>query len=97
MKRMVLLILALLLLTDMPDDGCLGKARLVNSPSPAESLEVSFKHCGSEAPDCHNEILRANLQLPLPQCRSQPTNPVVRQSRKIVFTSHLSSAGGLPG
>jgi hypothetical protein len=62
MKRLVLLILALLLMMDFADDGCLGKSKFVSRHSAVKSLEVSSKHYGSEAPDCHNEILRANLQ-----------------------------------
>jgi hypothetical protein len=98
MKRMVMFICVLFLMLDMADDGCLGKAKFVNPPSPVKSLKVSCKHYGSGEPDCHHEILRANLQLPFPQFHSSPSNPFVsQQSRKIIFTSHLSGAGGLPG
>jgi hypothetical protein len=98
MKRMVLLILVLLLTTDLADDGCLGKPKFVSPGSPVKSLEVSYKHYGSEAPDCHHEIPRAKVKLPWPQFRSPPSNPLVsQQSRKIIFISHLGSAGALPG
>jgi hypothetical protein len=92
MKRVVLL-----LMSDLAEDGCLGKTKFVAPHSPVKSLEISSKYCGVEAPDCHHEILRANLQLPFPQSRSEPTKPAVQQSRKLIVTSHLSSAGGLPG
>jgi hypothetical protein len=98
MKRLVICICVLFLMFDLAEDGCLGKVKFVAPHSPVKSLGVSYKHYRSETPDCHPEILRAHLQLPFPQFRSPPTNPVVvQQSRKIIFTSHLSSAGGLPG
>jgi hypothetical protein len=97
MKRLVLLLLALLLMADLADDSCLGKVKLVSPASPVKSLEVSAKHYGSEAPDCRNEIRQANLQPLFSQCPSQGTIPIDQQSRKIIFTSNLSSAGGLAG
>jgi hypothetical protein len=96
MKRLAFFICVLFLVFDLADDGCLGKARFINIPSPVKSLEVSYKHYGSEAPDCHHVIPQAKVKLPWPQSYSQFTKPVVQQSRKIVFTSLLSSAGGLP-
>jgi hypothetical protein len=98
MKRLALFMCVLFLIFDLADDGCLGKAKFVSPGSPVESLKVAYKHYGSEAPDCHHEILRAKVQLPWPQFRSPPSNPWVSQpSRNIIFTSHRSSAGGLPG
>jgi hypothetical protein len=97
MKPMFIFICVLFLMFDLAEDGCVGRAKFVSPQSPVESSEVSRKDYGSEAPDCHHEIRWANLQLPFPQFRSQPTKPLVQQSRKIVFISHLSSAGGLPG
>jgi hypothetical protein len=97
MKRLVMLICVFVLMFDLADDGCLGKAMFVAPHSPVKSLEVSSDHYGSEAPHCHHEILRANCQPLFSTPRGQPTNPVVKQSRKIIVTSHLSGAGGLPG
>lgn len=96
MKRMVMLICILFLILDLADDGCLGKAKFVAPHSPVKSLEVSSNHYGSEAIDCHTEVLWGNFELPFPQSRGKPTKPVVQQSRRIIFTSHLCSAGGLP-
>jgi hypothetical protein len=97
MKRMVIFICVLFLMLDLADDGGLGRAKLVSPPSPVKSLEVSYEDYGSEAPDCQHEVLPSNFSFPFPQSHSQFTKPVVHKSHKIIFTSHLSSAGGLPG
>jgi hypothetical protein len=97
MKRLIFFICVLFLLLDLADDGCLGKVKFVAPQSPGKYLEVSAKHYGPEAFDCHPEILPGDVRLTFPQSRGQPTKPLVPQSGKIVFVFHLSSAGGLPG
>ena len=97
MKRSVMLICALVLVTDLSDDGRLGKATFVSPHSPVKSLEVSSDHYGSVEPDCHNELLRANFQYPSRQSLGQPVNPVVQHTRKIIHSCNVSSSGGIPG
>jgi hypothetical protein len=97
MKRLTIFICVLFLVLDLADDACLGKAKFVSPHSPVISLYVSYKDYGSEAPDGHHEILGGKHQLRFPQFRSQPSKPFVQQRCKIIFTSYLSSAGGLPG
>ena len=97
MKRKVICICVLFLMCDLAEDGCLGKAKFVSSHSSVKYVEVSSEYYGPAAPDYHHEILWAYLQVPHPQFPQLPKKfVVVQQSRKIIFTSHLSSAGGLP-
>jgi hypothetical protein len=96
MKRIVMPICILILMCDLSADGYLGKAKSVSPLSPVKSLQVSSGHFGSGAPDSHHEILPANLHLPFSHCCGQPLKLFVQQSRKEIFTSNLSRAGGLP-
>lgn len=62
MKRMVLLILVFLLMMDLAEDGCLGKAVLC-LPHPSTKTSVSSQHLHS-APghdDSHSELAPSNL------------------------------------
>jgi len=97
MKRTVMLICALVLVLDLSDDGRLGKATFVVPPSPVKSLEASPDHYGSAEPVCQGEQTPANFQHAPRPSPGQPVNHVVQHTRKIIISSHLSSAGGLPG
>jgi len=97
MKRMILLICAFVLVLDLSDDGRLGKATSVVTPSPVKSLQASPGHDGSAGPVCQAEQTLANLQYAPCQSPGQPLTRVVQHTRKLIISSHLTSAGGLPG
>ena len=96
MKRIVMPVCILILMSSLSADGHPGKAEFVSPLSPVKSLQVSSGHFGCGAPASHDEILPANLQLPLSHGCGQHLKPFVQQSRKEIFTSNLSSPGGLP-
>jgi hypothetical protein len=96
MKRVVMLICALVLVLDLSDDGRLGKAPFVSPHSLVKSLEVSPEHYGSVELGWHNEILRDNFQDASPQSFDQPVNSVVTHTRKIIHSCNLCSSGGIP-
>lgn len=97
MKHMVMLMCIFVLLLDLSDEGQRGKAQFVAPFSPVLSLEVSFNHSSSEAPDCHNQLPHGNFQLTLHQPLRRTTGPFIQSAQKRIVNSHLSSAGGLPG
>ena len=97
MRRVVLLICALILLADLCDDGQLGTARYVAPPSPAQSLAAAGDHLNAGGADCHHLLVCASCQSDSPESRPQTRLPVDRQPCKFLIFSHYSTAGGLPG
>jgi hypothetical protein len=57
MKRLVMPICIPVLMLNLSADGHIGNAKFVDPNSTVESLQVSAQHYGSEASDCHHEIL----------------------------------------
>jgi hypothetical protein len=96
MKRMVVLICALVLVLDLSDDGRLGKAASVVPHSPVKSLEVSSDHYGSVEPDCHNKLPLITFQCASRQSFGKPLCHVVQHTRKIIHFCNLTSSGGIP-
>jgi hypothetical protein len=95
-KRTILVICALVLLLDLADDGHLGNVKFVAPDSPVESLKTSCECHKSGQVESLGELPRANfLGIPY-RYPSQPATPVVRTNCKIIVSSLLSSAGGLP-
>jgi hypothetical protein len=95
MKRVVLLILALLLLSDLAEDGCLGKATFVALQSSAKtSLTSPLHNCSGKVdspyslPSQGGEISRLLL--------CQPVTFLVQPALKIVIYTHTGSSGGIP-
>jgi hypothetical protein len=97
MKRMIMLICALVLVLDLTDDGRLGKATSVVPHSPVKSLEVSSDHYGSVQPDCHNELPRGTSQCPSRSSLGKPVSRVVQHTLKIIHSCNPPSSGGIPG
>jgi hypothetical protein len=97
MQRMVILICALILILDLADDGRLGKGMFTVPHSPVKSLEVYSDNHGAAESACQDALLRANFQFTSHQSSGQTITPVIQPICKILFSSHLSSAGGLPG
>lgn len=96
MRRIVLLILVLLLMADLADDGCLGKATFdlphasartsVTSPHPSDSGQVDFSH----------ELASADLPGSPRHADSQPVTLRVSPTLLIIHCCRLSSSGGIP-
>jgi len=68
-KRLVLLILVLLLMIDVVEDGCLGKAKF-NLPAPQTSV-TSSDHPDSDQTDFRHKL--ASTDLP-----GSPRSPAIR-------------------
>jgi hypothetical protein len=95
MKRVVLLILVLMLLTDLGEDGCLGKATFVAPDSSAKTSLISpLLDCSGKVdsrytlPSQGGEISRL-MQL-------QPVTLMVQPALKIIICNHTGSSGGIP-
>ncbi len=97
MNRLVMIICALVLVLGLSDDGRFGQAKTVAPESPVKSLGVSSDYHGLTGPDCQDAPPRADFHCATCQALDQPLNPAVQHTRKIIISSHLSSAGGLPG
>jgi hypothetical protein len=97
MKRMVLLILVLMLLVDLAEDGYLGKATFC-LPCPSAKTTVTSSHnCpGSGQGDFGHELASPKA----PGCprhdEARPVSLHVPPILQIIHCCHLSSAGGIP-
>jgi hypothetical protein len=94
MKRAVGFILALLLL-DLAEDGCLGKAHFVAPQSSAQtSLLAPLHHCSGkiEFPSTLPPDGRAIFHLR----RVQTLRFLVHPALKIIICIHIGSSGGIP-
>jgi hypothetical protein len=99
MKRVGLLILVLMLLVDLADDGYLGKVTFcLPTPSAKTSVTSSSKYPVSGQSDLGHELAS-------PYFSGNPRRGdswlvsflFVPLTLRIMHCSHLSSAGGLPG
>jgi predicted small lipoprotein YifL len=97
MKRLVLLILVLLLLVDLAEDGCLGKATLyLPSSSAKTSLDSSYDCPGSGQSDFGCELATSNVPGRSRYGEPQPVSLNVPPTLQISYCCHFSSAGGIP-
>jgi hypothetical protein len=95
MKRVVVFILALLLLIDLAEDGCFGKATFVVPQSSAKTSLLAPLH------DCSGKIESPST---LPSeggalChlrRVQRLTFLVQPALKIITCMHTGSSGGIP-
>jgi hypothetical protein len=95
MKRVVLLILVLLLLIDLGEDGCLGKATFV---APQSSAQTSLT---SPLLDCSGKVgppytLPSDGGEISPLLQFQPVTLLVQPALKIIIYNHTGSSGGIP-
>jgi hypothetical protein len=97
LKRLAILICALCLLLDIADDGFIGKVPIVSQHSPVKSLEVYSDPHGSAESTWQTARLPSNVQYPPKKSPVRTITPVIKPVCKIIFSSHQSSAGGLPG
>jgi hypothetical protein len=97
MKRMVLLILVLLLMVDLAEDGCLGKATpYLPCPSAKTSVASSHNHPGSGQTDFRHEPTSTDLSGSLRYGNTQPTNLLVPHTLQMMHCCHLGSSGAIP-
>jgi len=97
MKRMLLVIFALLLLIDLADDGCFGKADVdpyhnhantaIISLCHSQSVKIAFQH---EDPLANLSETHSHPNFASIYFRAQPT------LKKIIIYSKKSSSGGIP-
>jgi hypothetical protein len=95
MKRVIWLLLALLLLSDLAEDGCLGKATFLPPQSSAKTSVTSPLHdCSGKVDTCYplpsdgGEISR------LTQC--QPVTFLIQSALKMVIPTNKGGSGGIP-
>jgi hypothetical protein len=97
MKRMVLLILVLLLLVDLAEDGCLGKATPYLPCSSSKTTVTSSHNCpGSGQGDFGHELASPKA----PGCprhdEARPVSLQIPPTLQIMHCCHFSSSGGIP-
>ena len=96
MKRIVLLILALLLLLDLAEDGCLGKASFVPSHSSAET-SVTSPHCyDSGKVDSRSALPSPDYGEMSGLRQLQPVTLRIHPALKIIDYCNTGSSGGIP-
>ena len=95
MKRVVLLILVLLLLVDLGEDGQLGKATFVApQPDAKTSLVSPLVDCSGKADSRYTLPVDGWGICRLLQCT--PVTPAVQPSLRIIIYSYTNSSGGIP-
>jgi predicted small lipoprotein YifL len=97
MKRMLLLILVLLLMIDLAEDGCLGKASAyLPCPSAKTTVKSSHQHPGSGQGDFGHELSTTNVSVRPCHGEAQPVGLHVSPILLIMHCCHLGSSGGIP-
>jgi hypothetical protein len=97
MKRMLLLILVLLLMMDLAEDGCLGKAKFnLSNPSATTSVTQTDDQPDSDKTDFRHEP--ASIELPGSPHHGgpRPVIPHLPHTLQIIHCCHISSSGGIP-
>ena len=95
MKRLVLLLFALVLVIDLADDGCHGKVRCV-SPHSSIKVSVASPHLGGAGKlDSPGALPPADWRGPPGQGLRQPVTSAVQQILKRIDCCQPGSTGGL--
>ena len=96
MKRGVLLILAVLLLIDLADDGCLGKAKFL-PPHSSTKISLTFPlDCDSESVDTTYAPPASNRWEICGRKQFQAVLIGVQTTLKIITFCNNGSSGGIP-
>jgi hypothetical protein len=96
MKRVVLLILVLLLVIDLGQDGHIGKATFVPADSAAKPSLTSPPQYDCGNVDSHYTRPVANYWEMSGRCQFQPIEILVQPALKIITYCHTGRSGGLP-
>jgi hypothetical protein len=96
MKRVVLLLLVLLLLIDLGEDGGLGKGTFVAPQSSAKTSVTSSHHPDSAKTDFRHGLSFKDLPGSPAYGNVRPITLRSPLTLKIIHCCHLSSCGGLP-
>jgi predicted small lipoprotein YifL len=97
MKRLVLLILVLLLLVDLAEDGCLGKAMLyLPCPSAKTSVTSCHQHPGSGQSDFGHDLASPKVPGSPRHGEARPVSLQVPPHLQIMHCCHRGSSGGIP-
>jgi hypothetical protein len=97
MKRVVLLMLVLLLLVDLAEDGCLGKVTFCLPCPSAKTTVTSFHDCpGSGQSDFGHEVASPNVPGRSRYGEARSLSLHVPPTLQIIRCCHLSSSGGIP-
>jgi hypothetical protein len=95
MKRFILIIVVLLLIFDLADDGCLGKAIYIPPHSSAKASFVSPHPENSGNLDSWNGLALSSLQGPPSRSRSLPVTHRIRQTLTSDYY-YAAGSGGIP-
>jgi hypothetical protein len=96
MKRLALLLFALLLVADLAEDGCIAKARLVSPHSAVKVSVTSSNHGGTGNLDSLDKPPPAT-ELEIPRhLLSQIAIPLVHHYLKHLDFCNTGSSGGIP-
>ena len=97
MKRMLLLILVLVLVADLMEDGCFGKGP---SYLPVLSSEIALTSSHNYPSPIRNDLCHALLLVDLPGSSfcgdTRPVTLHVPPTLRIMHCCHLNSSGGIP-
>jgi hypothetical protein len=96
MKRSMLLILALLLMMDLAEDGFLGKATFELPRAVAKTSASTTHHNYSGQVDCRHEVPLAHLSDPPGRAHYQPVSFRIQPTFKIIDYRNPGSSGGVP-
>jgi hypothetical protein len=96
MKRMVLVILVLLLMFDLAEDGCLGKATFDFYHPSAKTSVTTSDHPDSGQTDFQHELASIDLMGSPAHDDTQSVTLRVLPTLQIIHRCHLSSSGGIP-
>jgi predicted small lipoprotein YifL len=97
MKRVVLLFLVLMLLMDLADDGCIGKATFyLPHPTAKTTVTSCDSHPCSGQGDSGPELTSQHGPGPPRHSENRTVRPHVPPTLQIILCCHLSSSGGIP-
>jgi hypothetical protein len=96
MKRLVLLILAIMLMTDLAEDGYLGKVKLVAPTSSAKTfLKISPLLTCSGKIYAFDTLLSDRGEISR-LMQFKPLTHLFQPALKIIIYNHTGSSGGIP-
>jgi hypothetical protein len=96
MKRAIVLLVMLLLLIDLGQDGCLGKAVLVSPDSSAPTSLTSPPQYEAGKADCHHKLSLTNCGVMSGCWPCQPVTLRVQPTLQVITFCHTNSSGAIP-